>query len=75
MPVAGQVADLLRERLQSLGSELLEAKARVTEVESAQAADREALRTSNVSLSNSSKYNCVVVSHFLTISHTSGSCS
>ncbi|KAI0091997.1 hypothetical protein BDY19DRAFT_573185 [Irpex rosettiformis] len=53
---SGQVADLLRERLQSLGSELIEAKSRVTEVESTQAADREALRTANASLSKTTDH-------------------
>ncbi|KAI0940017.1 hypothetical protein AcV5_001238 [Taiwanofungus camphoratus] len=47
-----QVADLLRDRLQSVGSELIDAKSRIAELEGAQAADREALRASSSTLSS-----------------------
>ena len=46
---------MLREKLQSVGSELVDAKMRVSELETIQAADREALRTSNGSLADASK--------------------
>ncbi|KAI0347245.1 hypothetical protein BDW22DRAFT_510605 [Trametopsis cervina] len=47
-----QVADLLRERLQSLGSDLVEAKTRISELEDLQSADRKSLRLSNSSLTD-----------------------
>ena len=49
-----EVTELLRERLQAVGAELIDARARVTELETTQAADREALRHSADSLSHSS---------------------
>ncbi|TBU32816.1 hypothetical protein BD311DRAFT_736552 [Dichomitus squalens] len=42
-----QVADLLRDRLQSVGGELVEAKGRIAELEAAQSDDRAALRKAN----------------------------
>ena len=45
---------MLREKLQSVGSDLIDAKTRVTELENGQAADREALRLSNARLSEAS---------------------
>ncbi|KAI1795189.1 hypothetical protein LXA43DRAFT_882234 [Ganoderma leucocontextum] len=42
-----QVADLLRDRLQSTGGELVEAKSRITELETGQAHDRAALGKAN----------------------------
>ena len=54
MYAARQVADMLRERLQSVGSDLIDAKTRVTELEAGQAADREALRRSHARLSEAS---------------------
>ncbi|KAI9063290.1 hypothetical protein FKP32DRAFT_744668 [Trametes sanguinea] len=42
-----QVADLLRDRLQSVGGELVEAKNRVSELETAQSEDRTALSRAN----------------------------
>ncbi|KAM5540465.1 hypothetical protein V8D89_005923 [Ganoderma adspersum] len=42
-----QVADLLRDRLQSIGGELVEAKSRIVELETAQARDRAALGRAN----------------------------
>lgn len=53
---ASQVIDMLREKLQSIGSELVDAKIRVSELESLQAADREALRASSASLSDASRW-------------------
>jgi hypothetical protein len=47
---------MLRERLQAVGSELIEAKTRVSELEVAQAADREALRIATGNLSDASTY-------------------
>ena len=45
---------MLRERLQSVGSELIDARTRVSELETGQAADREALRLSHTRLSEAS---------------------
>ncbi|KAH8105890.1 hypothetical protein BXZ70DRAFT_1004194 [Cristinia sonorae] len=45
-----QVSELLRERLQAVGAELIDAKARVTELEAMQVVDREALRSSSNAL-------------------------
>ncbi|KAI0719599.1 hypothetical protein C8T65DRAFT_716396 [Cerioporus squamosus] len=45
-----QVADLLRDRLQSVGGELIEAKSRVTELESVHAEERLALCKSNATI-------------------------
>ncbi|KAL6309669.1 hypothetical protein BKA93DRAFT_821394 [Sparassis latifolia] len=50
-----QVSDLLRDRLQSVGSELIDAKGRVIELEAAQAANREALRASACSVSTTTQ--------------------
>ncbi|KAI0750729.1 hypothetical protein C8Q80DRAFT_1153650 [Daedaleopsis nitida] len=50
-----QVADLLRDRLQSVGGELVEAKSRVTELEMAQAEDRSALCRANMAIVESTK--------------------
>ncbi|KAJ3554635.1 hypothetical protein NM688_g3003 [Phlebia brevispora] len=50
-----QVVDILRDRLQSVGGDLIDAKSRITELEGSQAADREALRSSSVSLCNASE--------------------
>ncbi|OCH92949.1 hypothetical protein OBBRIDRAFT_395408 [Obba rivulosa] len=49
-----QVADLLRDRLQSLGADFIDAKNRVTELEDAQVADRKALRDATSNLSSAS---------------------
>ncbi|KAH9853516.1 hypothetical protein C2E23DRAFT_108880 [Lenzites betulinus] len=45
-----QVADLLRDRLQSVGGELIEAKSRIMDLEAAQADDRAALSRANTLL-------------------------
>ncbi|KAI0353620.1 hypothetical protein OH77DRAFT_1438040 [Trametes cingulata] len=50
-----QVADLLRDRLQSVGAELIEAKNRVAELETAQAEDRAALSRANVAIASTNK--------------------
>ncbi|KAI0638145.1 hypothetical protein C8Q77DRAFT_1048544 [Trametes polyzona] len=50
-----QVADLLRDRLQSVGGELVEAKSRVTELEAAQAEDRAALSRANAAMARSAE--------------------
>lgn len=52
--IASQVIDILREKLQSIGSELVDAKNRVSDLETVQAADREALRASSANLTSSS---------------------
>ncbi|KAI0327140.1 hypothetical protein GY45DRAFT_1355911 [Cubamyces sp. BRFM 1775] len=50
-----QVSDLLRDRLQSIGAELLEAKARVTELEAAQVEDRATLGRANEAIARSAE--------------------
>ncbi|OBZ70439.1 hypothetical protein A0H81_09981 [Grifola frondosa] len=50
-----QVADLLRDRLESVGTELIEAKSRISELETAQVADRAALCTATGRISDSSE--------------------
>ncbi|KAI9001055.1 hypothetical protein BD414DRAFT_405053 [Trametes punicea] len=45
-----QVADLLRDRLQTVGGELIEAKSRITDLETAQSQDRAALCRANDTL-------------------------
>lgn len=61
-PLLGQqVADLLRDRLQSLGGELVEAKSRIVELETAQAHDRAALVRANDMIRDTStcfRYQC-----------------
>ena len=57
---ASQVITMLREKLQSVGSELVEAKTRSSELEGLQSADREALRTSSTNLSSASEYKLVI---------------
>ncbi|RDX55571.1 hypothetical protein OH76DRAFT_1452530 [Lentinus brumalis] len=47
-----QVADLLRDRLQSVGGELLEAKSRVTELEGIHAEERSTLCKSSATIAN-----------------------
>lgn len=54
-PAAQQVADMLRERLDTLGSDLLDARARASELEGVQSADREIIRTTNDNLCRSGK--------------------
>ena len=49
------MVDLLRERLQSVGAELIDSKARVTELEGTHIADREALRISTITVTESNK--------------------
>ncbi|KIP10723.1 hypothetical protein PHLGIDRAFT_115276 [Phlebiopsis gigantea 11061_1 CR5-6] len=55
---SSQVIDMLREKLQSVGSELIDAKIRSSELEGLQSADREALRSSSTNLSNASEQVC-----------------
>ncbi|EIW62000.1 uncharacterized protein TRAVEDRAFT_44832 [Trametes versicolor FP-101664 SS1] len=50
-----QVADLLRDRLQSVGGELSEAMSRVTELEAAQAEDRVALSRANTAMTRTAE--------------------
>ncbi|OJT04146.1 hypothetical protein TRAPUB_5191 [Trametes pubescens] len=50
-----QVADLLRDRLQSVGGELSEAMSRVAELEAAQAEDRVALSRANTAMTRTSE--------------------
>ncbi|KAI0677576.1 hypothetical protein C8Q78DRAFT_1003352 [Trametes maxima] len=50
-----QVADLLRDRLQSVGGELIEAKNRVTELEAAQGEDRNALCRANLAVTSTTQ--------------------
>ncbi|THH32922.1 hypothetical protein EUX98_g1277 [Antrodiella citrinella] len=50
-----QVSEILRERLQAVGAELIDAKARVSELENMQVADREALRNSTQGLSSTTE--------------------
>ncbi|KAH9951625.1 hypothetical protein B0H21DRAFT_684427 [Amylocystis lapponica] len=52
---SGQVADILRDRLQSVGAELLDAKSRIVELEGAQAADRAALCSSTRDVTNATQ--------------------
>ncbi|KZT12495.1 uncharacterized protein LAESUDRAFT_808096 [Laetiporus sulphureus 93-53] len=52
---AQQVADLLRDRLQTVGAELIDAKNRIAELEESQASDRQALLASTTSLTNTSQ--------------------
>ncbi|TCD68195.1 hypothetical protein EIP91_011367 [Steccherinum ochraceum] len=47
-----QVSDILRERLQVVGADLIDARARVADLEAMQVSDRDALRRSSDSLSN-----------------------
>ena len=54
--VAGQqVADLLRDRLQTVGAELIDAKSRTVELETAQGEDRAALCRANATLASTGK--------------------
>lgn len=53
--IGQEVSEFLRERLQAVGAELVDAKARVTELESMQVADRTALRQSVDSLATTCK--------------------
>ena len=53
--IARQVGEILREKLQSVGSELIDAKTRMSELESIQAVDRDTLRLSNITLSDASE--------------------
>lgn len=53
---ARQVTDLLRDRLQATGAELIDARARVADLERTQAADRDALTRSNLSLAQTCSY-------------------
>ncbi|KAI0771580.1 hypothetical protein BD413DRAFT_475623 [Trametes elegans] len=50
-----QVADLLRDRLQSLGGELIDAKNRVVELETAQAEDRAAICRGNATIARTAE--------------------
>ncbi|CCM03174.1 uncharacterized protein FIBRA_05296 [Fibroporia radiculosa] len=50
-----QVADILRDRLQSVGAELVDAKCRITELEGGQLADRQALFASTDSINTASQ--------------------
>ncbi|KAI0375592.1 hypothetical protein BV20DRAFT_1047883 [Pilatotrama ljubarskyi] len=50
-----QVADLLRDRLQSVGGELIEAKNRVAELEMAQTEDRAALSRANTAITRTTE--------------------
>ncbi|EKM59216.1 uncharacterized protein PHACADRAFT_169695 [Phanerochaete carnosa HHB-10118-sp] len=50
-----QVAEMLREKLQSVGADLIEAKDRVAELEGIQAADIDTLRLSSVRLSGANE--------------------
>ncbi|GJE84222.1 hypothetical protein PsYK624_002980 [Phanerochaete sordida] len=52
---SGQVSEMLREKLQSVGSDLIDAKTRVAELEGAQNADRDALRLSSMHLSQANE--------------------
>lgn len=62
--IGQQVNDILRDRLQTMGGELIEAKSRVTELENAQVEDRTALNKLNVAVAAASKVvypNCMVI--------------
>ncbi|KAI0832374.1 hypothetical protein BC628DRAFT_1414680 [Trametes gibbosa] len=50
-----QVADLLRDRLQSVGGDLIEAKSRVADLETVQADDRAALSRANILLARNTE--------------------
>ena len=50
-----EVSEFLRERLQAVGAELVDAKARVSELESMQVADRTSLRQSADCLATTSR--------------------
>lgn len=54
---------MLREKLQSVGSDLIDAKTRVSELEGMQAADRDALRVSGIKLSDTSKVDVTLCSY------------
>lgn len=53
--IGKQVNDILRDRLQIMGGELIEAKSRVTELENVQGEDRTALSKLNVAVAAASK--------------------
>lgn len=53
-PTVQHVSDILRDKLQNIGAELVEAKSRVSSLEQAQAGDRDALRVSSNALSDAS---------------------
>lgn len=50
---AQHVSDLLRDKLQNLGVELIDSKSRIFSLEQSHTADRDALRVSNSKLSES----------------------
>ena len=53
--IGQQVADLLRDRLHSVGGELADSKSRITELEIAQGEDRTALSEANATILSTSE--------------------